>query len=382
MARRSQFATDWNAQLMDFAYYTAVIALSCFISCIMMVVVRNNVTLPAEKRRLFLMLFAGVVAGSVLEWGAKMLDGQGGNASYAIMLIKALEFSIAPALAVFYATIFTKGKDEKHVRYANGMLLAHAALEFVLMPFGLVFYVDAGGVYRHGPLYIVYIVAYLLSAVYLLVETKRGMKRFQARNRYLPWTILAFAFTGVFVQMAMGNARVTWIALSVAGVLFYIFYCGIIQQTDSLTRMLNRYSYDSTMQLLSRPAVVVFFDTDDFKDVNDSRGHDVGDKVLAHIGRAIFDVYGKNGSCYRIGGDEFSAIVYATAKEVEGLNYDFDRRLDEVRLYMPYMPTVSVGYAEFDPATSDIEDVKRRADARMYEAKRARKVGRSKVRQV
>ncbi len=176
--------------------------------------------------------------------------------------------------------------------------------------------------------------------------------------------------------MVGDGARVVWVSMAMAGVLFYLFYCSIIQQSDSVTHLFNRYSYESAMQILAKPAVVLFIDVDDFKSVNDSYGHAIGDQVLTIIGRAIFETYGKAGSCYRIGGDEFSAIVFGDAEQAKKLDDELERRLAEARAEMPILPTVSIGGALFDPATSDVEDVKRRADAKMYEVKRAKKVGR------
>ena len=361
---------------MNASFYTSVIILGCFACFIMVVATLGNVTLPKEKRDLFLSIFVGVAAGSLFEWGAKMLDGIGGAASYAIVVLKLCEFIISPSIAVLYSAVFNQSMRDKHLVYAYKALAIHAAMQLVLAPFGLVFYVDAGGVYRHGIAYSLYIIAYIASALFLLVETKRCSISFQTRNRSIPWLVLTYALAGSMIQMVGEGARVAWVSMAMASVLFYLFYCSIIQQSDSLTHLLNRYSYESAMKILARPAVVLFFDVDDFKNVNDSYGHSIGDQVLTIIGRALYETYGKSGSCYRIGGDEFSAIVFADAERTKKMDAELEQRLAEVRREMPILPTVSIGGATFDPATSDIEDVKRRADAKMYEVKRAKKVGR------
>lgn len=359
---------------MDLSFYTSVIVLGCFSCGIMVVAALGNVVLPKEKRGLFIAIFLGVIAGSLFEWGAKMLDGVGGVASFAIVALKLCEFMISPALAVLYTAVFYPTLTDRRLVDAVKLLVFHAALEFALAPFGIVFYVDEGGVYRHGVGYAIYIIAYIASALFLLVETKRCSVSFQARNRTLPWLTLTLVLTGVVIQMMDDSAHVVWLSMAMAGTLLYLFYCAIIQQSDSVTRLLNRYSFDSAMQILARPAVVIFFDVDDFKHVNDSFGHAIGDQVLAAVGRALFETFSKEGSCYRIGGDEFCAIVYADAARAHELEEEFNLRLEEARREMPILPTVSAGAAAYDPATSDLDEVKRRADACMYEAKRAKKL--------
>lgn len=359
---------------MDLSFYTSVIILGCFACGIMIIAALGNIVLPKEKRDLFIGIFAGVIAGSLFEWGAKMLDGVGGAAVFAVVVLKLCEFIVAPGLAVLYTAVFYPTLTDVRLVRAFKLLTAHAALELILAPFGVVFYVDADGVYHHGVAYAIYIIAYVASALFLLVETKRCSVTFQARNRALPWLTITLVLTGVVVQMADDTAHVVWLSMAMASMLFYLFYCAIIQQSDSVTRLLNRYSFDSAMQILSRPAVVIFFDVDDFKRVNDSFGHAIGDQVLAIIGHALFETFSKQGSCYRIGGDEFCAIVYSDAARAHELEAELDQRLAEARREMPILPTVSAGGAIYDPATSDLDEVKRLADARMYEVKRAKKL--------
>lgn len=78
----------------------------------------------------------------------------------------------------------------------------------------------------------------------------------------------------------------------------YILYSELTQKIDTLTRLLNRRSYESRLASLRGHAVIYYFDVDEFKSVNDTFGHGVGDAVLAEVGY-----------CYRIGGDEFCVIA-------------------------------------------------------------------------
>ena len=88
-------------------------------------------------------------------------------------------------------------------------------------------------------------------------------------------------------------------------------YSELTQKIDTLTHLLNRRSYESRPASLRGQAVIYYFDVDEFKSVNDTFGHGVGDAVLAEVGSTIYAVFSKAGYCYRIGGDEFCVIAGA-----------------------------------------------------------------------
>lgn len=87
-------------------------------------------------------------------------------------------------------------------------------------------------------------------------------------------------------------------------------------QTDPLSGLYNRrafqYYLDST---IANGISVAFIDGDDFKLVNDSLGHDVGDQVITMIGTCIKRVFSDAICTARVGGDEFAVILSQTHKE-------------------------------------------------------------------
>ncbi|NCB73671.1 MAG: GGDEF domain-containing protein [Clostridia bacterium] len=89
-----------------------------------------------------------------------------------------------------------------------------------------------------------------------------------------------------------------------------------LSRTDLLTGILNKRSYELWCQKLiyecenNGPCALAIFDIDNFKQVNDTYGHIIGDKVLEIVGRTLSSVFGSDGLVGRIGGDEFGAFVY------------------------------------------------------------------------
>jgi two-component system, cell cycle response regulator len=96
-------------------------------------------------------------------------------------------------------------------------------------------------------------------------------------------------------------------------------------RTDSLTGLKNRRSLLADLELqleLSSPAApraLLLFDLDGFKEYNDAFGHPAGDELLVRLAARLADVVGSSGHAYRLGGDEFCALVLPRREGVEPL---------------------------------------------------------------
>ena len=142
-------------------------------------------------------------------------------------------------------------------------------------------------------------------------------------------------------------------------------------QLDALTGLLNQNSYlRKTGEMGCKASVLVVFDVDDFKQINDNYGHVQGDLCLAEIAECIKKAYANFGYCYRIGGDEFCVLLKNADKE-DWCNQEFLHRLEEKRRMITFLPTVSYGSASF--SSGDIVAVKDKADRNMYQYKYERK---------
>ncbi|NPA12802.1 MAG: sensor domain-containing diguanylate cyclase [Aquificae bacterium] len=154
-------------------------------------------------------------------------------------------------------------------------------------------------------------------------------------------------------------------------------------QRDPLTQLLTRRVlkdiYLNIMELsliTQEPFGVAFLDIDDFKKVNDTYSHEVGDRVLSTIARTIKSVIRKSDYVFRYGGEEFVIIVPATTeKDFRNVLEKIRKKVEKTKIPVDgdrYVSvTVSIGGVvvnekQFVP----IEDVIKYADYLMYEAKR------------
>ena len=154
--------------------------------------------------------------------------------------------------------------------------------------------------------------------------------------------------------------------------------------TDSLTRLLNRGSFreaaSHVFALCMRdktPVTMLYIDLNDFKKINDTYGHRVGDDVLREIAALLKGQFRESDILGRTGGDEFVALLPETDLNhannvVEKINYAFEVyafHVDKEKLFL----SVSIGVVEASSEITSLEEIIEKADTEMYNIKRNRK---------
>jgi diguanylate cyclase len=152
---------------------------------------------------------------------------------------------------------------------------------------------------------------------------------------------------------------------------------------DPLTGALNRQGLDeaierevSNARRKQRPLCLALLDIDNFKKINDTLGHNVGDSALAHLATVVRDSLRPQDTLARYGGEEFVVILPDTPLDpgVEAMTR-LQRELSK-RIFLEgeakVLITFSAGVAELAPDETGMEAVKR-ADQAMFLAKRAGK---------
>jgi len=151
--------------------------------------------------------------------------------------------------------------------------------------------------------------------------------------------------------------------------------------TDPLTGLLNRRGFYQTVENLllrgERPDsawVLMYFDLDGFKRVNDSLGHDAGDRVLRWVSEQLKACLRSFDILARMGGDEFTALLdlefpEQAAKIAEKLieRVSICQQIDGLDIALG----VSIGIATFPDCGANLDGLLRASDIAMYEAKRA-----------
>lgn len=150
--------------------------------------------------------------------------------------------------------------------------------------------------------------------------------------------------------------------------------------TDPLTHLLNRRGFESRATLAmalairnERPLSVLSIDIDFFKRVNDSYGHDVGDAVLQALAHTLSQRARQTDLVARFGGEEFVLLLPDTdGQGAEHMAEQLRESIAAVHIPPVGYITVSVGVSSLylDHANDSLNDLLKRSDAGLYEAKR------------
>lgn len=153
--------------------------------------------------------------------------------------------------------------------------------------------------------------------------------------------------------------------------------------TDDMTQILNRrgfYEYaqklvDSTISN-DQTGLVIFGDMDGLKKINDTFGHDAGDRAIMYEVRLLKKIFRSTDVLGRLGGDEFAIVApkmkvkdferikKSLAVECEKLNKESEE---------PFKVSISLGSAEFTSENSHLDKLLTQADSAQYEEKRSKK---------
>jgi len=154
---------------------------------------------------------------------------------------------------------------------------------------------------------------------------------------------------------------------------------------DTLTELLNRRGFENYMNELIKKkqhstcySILFYMDLNQFKGINDSLGHSVGDEVLLSVAHRLQYTIQEECSISRLGGDEFIVVIPHFTRTKEEANnhamifvrqikkiFDDPFIIDELHLHMQS----SIGII-IEPGYSNIEEIIRHADITMYQAKK------------
>ncbi|WP_410499423.1 EAL domain-containing protein [Chitinibacter sp. S2-10] len=157
-----------------------------------------------------------------------------------------------------------------------------------------------------------------------------------------------------------------------------------LAERDALTGLYNRHRFQQELERMVSEAdrrqqtmALVFFDLDEFKHVNDSFGHAVGDELLKTIAQEINKQVRRHEVFSRLGGDEFAILLpECSEQEVSKLADRVVNTISQIQFMAgthPMRPSSSVGVALYPLHAENSTELVAHADSAMYQAKAAGK---------
>lgn len=285
-------------------------------------------------------------------------------------------FAITPTITMVLIAIF----DTKILRTKKVLLLPTIlnTIAVLLSPWlGLIFYVDANNHYQRGIFFFFFVSVYIINIILFVgIIWYTGQK-----NLYtIKWKIASlslFIVVGSCIQLLVPSVYSSWHCVTLSLLLLYILLSEFEGSFDALTELYNRAAFEKATKRLKGKKMfsVVVMDINNFKEINDTYGHDYGDTVLKEVSAIIRDSFDNNCNCYRTGGDEFCVIRRdANQEKLERLLKHMTNSLTKIRESDRCLPTVAYGYSVFNgDEPLDFQKMMKEADEQMYYHKKLQK---------
>lgn len=371
-------------------YYTAISTLTWLTLAVMCILVHENGRLRKEDKSRLYVVYALIAVSALAEWLAMMLDGVEALPKWPLMLAKCADYALTPLAGG--AIVKQMGVKNRTTKVLNAVLAANVVFQIVALFGGWMVEIDEHNHYHHGDLYVVYMAIYLAVIVLVLLQFRVYGSYFRKQNRGSLFAIMLLVVIGVGLQELFGDVRTVYLALTMAASLLFIHNEEFSQirrdesleekneqiMTDELTGLLSRRAYSETLKRyesageLPQDLAAFEIDINELKPVNDTYGHAAGDELICGAARCIKHVFSEVGQCFRTGGDEFVVVAHMNRGEAEDALVNLERASGAWKGMAKDGLHLAAGYAlASDYPGSSLEKLVVRADAVMYEAKRA-----------
>lgn len=142
---------------------------------------------------------------------------------------------------------------------------------------------------------------------------------------------------------------------------------------DSLTGLLNYESFKDVVSVYiqhQKPGTLILFDVDDFKRINDTKGHLIGDEVLIRLTKFFKSFFNENDVLSRFGGDEFLAFIPGKMNQEE-MSQKMEnclKQIAQLSVFENIHINCSIGISEVDSNLS-IDENFMKIDQALYQSK-------------
>ena len=326
-----------------------------------------------------------------LTWA---LDGSlaYGTATYIFTIASLCSGSILGGIFVFYLSSYLWDMYRINAFFSAKICLACDVVAFLLtFTLGVTqkAFVFVDGHYELGALYDAITVLPVLTLFYFTGYVIKHVKKIGVHDVVSVIVYIFMMIAGTLIEAQYGVGA-TYVSIMLADVFIFVMLQNKLideekknvakwirkSNTDEVTGFFNRHAYEVDMALLNKSDinddfVYISMDVNGLKVVNDNLGHDAGDELIVGASscmRLCFENYGK---LYRIGGDEFVAMLTIPAGKISEVKERFEQITSEWQGEKNASLTISAGYVTLsEDKNRTLQDIAVLADKRMYESKR------------
>ena len=371
--------------------FYGVVVLSCVMSMITLAVaVGKNTILDKNSIQWFRFTFILVAMGMTFEYIGVLFSEFGGVPDWLFITVTLCEYVLSPFLTLSLAK---SCGIKASLKPMFAVMTFHAALEIILAPFGIIFYITEEGYFSRGDFYWIYLVFCAISFLFIVVVFVHLARKAKEKNLITLLMIAVTFLVGQIPSITTDHIYTGYMSISLTAALLYIFTQDLMRSQlikiigqeqeksthDSLTGVANRELYERKTGIINGniqndPQSVHFVicecDLNNLKVINDTYGHESGDFYIKACCKVICNFF-KHSPVFRTGGDEFVIILqnedYENYEQIKKDINDFV--MSEVRKSSSILEKISfaAGFSKFNSKTDKtVGDVLNRADFEMY----------------
>ncbi len=228
-----------------------------------------------------------------------------------------------------------------------------------------------------------FLVAYIFTYLYLIVGTAIVCMHRKTTEKYNFLPVFTFLFPVVIasvIQFLVQGVSLLWAGAAIGLTSAYMSLLDESSVTDKLSGLYSRHYLNQYLQILSSKTkdtkmLGLMLDIDNFKSINDTYGHLVGDEAIVNAGKIVRRAINTEKIVFRFAGDEFVVIMPINSEKeipriisrIHNITEHFNLNNDN-----PYNLHFSIGYAMYIQGESP-DDFFRRMDMEMYQDKKKNK---------
>ncbi|MBP3239060.1 MAG: GGDEF domain-containing protein [Oribacterium sp.] len=382
----------------DYAFYYIEANAFCIL-VLLILYIKTSHSVDRQRRQI---VFGETLATAMVYLATDMFwvlvdSGRITTTPFLLYLTNIIYYCAASIMAyvVSYFMVLYEGYkriDEPLTRFISAVPCALNVAATVTTPLHKMYiYVDGNGELVMGSLYPVLI---LLIIAYPIVVAVRALFRaflkenYAKRNMYKVMMVFPIFSVGLgLVQVFHTRIPFLCFGLTIALLLTYIEFTEDLISLDPLTKLNNRnelYRFMTAKMNSMRSSgesglYLMIMDIDHFKNINDTYGHNMGDRALKIMAKVLKKVcsYKSDRFVARFGGDEFIVVVETSDKhEVERISEDIHILLQNVLSaeQLPFSMDVSIGWTRYAKSTDklSLSSLIERADIMLYEEKKTK----------
>lgn len=357
---------------MDFSISTDVLGIIAL--CFTIYLAERNNVIGRYKTKIYLCASAVTIILLILEITTISLETL--NSSDLLTLNKIVNiigFSLSPSVPYIFI-LFVKEKIDRNSIILAIPLAINALISVLSYKTGWFFFFNNQNQYVRGNFFYVTTILSIIYYVLLTINLAKNNLEFDNDDKMFLIFLFTIPIFSTILQNIFYGLYIIWGSVALTLLLFYIFLRELQFKYDIISGIKNREIFEKEIERYQRHhdnVIIIMFDLNDLKNINDNLGHKSGDNAIYNAAKILKQSFANIGESYRIGGDEFCVICSDVTSEIvenaleglEKLSKHFNKK-NNVKIIFAY------GYSLYiKNQSASIYDTLMQADKAMYEHK-------------